>query len=234
MGQIIALALLAGPPPQSLLIDEAQARIDKGTRTAQLKGARLLLKAHEAGPQTFEGVVAASHAWFLRSVWAKTPQRREQAATRGVRYARRLIETWPKRAEGYYWAAVNLGMKARAMGITATISEGIPKQIESFALEALQRNRALYAGATQRLLGRFYYLLPWPLKKLERSIKLLEEAHEADPAHPSTQYYLAEALLEKDEADRRAVALLERCANGRRIGDPEAIPGCRRRLAALN
>ncbi|MFT7626049.1 MAG: hypothetical protein ACI9WU_005242 [Myxococcota bacterium] len=225
--------LLTSAPDPGALLQRADVLIEKGTRASQLKGAKMLLATHKVRPGEVTTMSAVARAWFLRALWSKDLQRKERASNRGIRASRALVKAFPDRAEGYYWASINYGMKAQAVGVVRAVSEGLANRIEKNGLRALKRNPRLYGGAVQRMLGRYYYLVPWPMQKLERSLTLLEQSYKADPKHPATQLYLAEVLLASGH-DKRALGLLRTCSTARNHTDPEAIPTCRQRLLDMN
>jgi len=60
-------------------------------------------------------------------------------------------------------------------------------------------------------LGRFWHLLPWPLKSRKKSLKYFEEHQKYFPNDPQGQVYYAELLIEKRKK-KQARTLLEKAA----------------------
>ena len=228
LSQPVALA-----PPEDVgqLLAEADRQIQMGQRAPALLGARLLLRAHELGPDRLDTTAGVARAWFMRAYWSEKRAQVMSCTRRGLKWARRAAEKWPMEAEGFYWAAANYGLLAQATGILQAVNEGLATRIEKMGTAALKRNPELYDGAVQRLLGRYYQMLPWPLKKLDRAIELLEVAHRANPAHVAGNQYLGEALAEKGQKNR-ARALFQKCAEGGGP-NPHAPKICAEQLRAL-
>ena len=227
----VAHTPMADPPAteSSALLARARPLLVSHSRTRQLAGTKLLKQAYEGSPGRLETVVGMAQAYFVRAYWAESrPAKQRRLAKKGVQWAKRAVSRWPQRAEGYYWAAANFGMVATASGVLAAVQQGLAGKIEQSGLAALKRNPTLYRGAVPRLLGRYYQMLPWPLKRPKRALELLEEAHRLDPDHVAGQQYLAEGLHDSG-ARARARALFERCSRGK--GPARDAPSiCRDRL----
>ncbi|MFT7623320.1 MAG: hypothetical protein ACI9WU_002503, partial [Myxococcota bacterium] len=135
------------------------------------------------------------------------------------------------RAEGYYWIAANNGALAKHIGVIEAVSQGLGGTIERAALKALELDRTLYGGSVLRLLGRYYTLIPWPLRNTDKAVKLLTEAHELMPANMAGVQFLAEALTLSGDKDK-ARPLYALCAKTDGV-DPEGAEICKRGLADL-
>lgn len=212
-------------------MQRAHTQLDRPSRAEQMRGARMLLKAHELAPEQLETMAGMAEAYFVRAFWEEERAKVVRYARKGEGWARKVIAQWPSRAEGYYWAAANIGVRARAAGIMEAINGGLAGKIERMGLRALERDPDLYQGAIQRLLGRYYTKLPWPLTKADRAVALLEEAHRHDPAHVNGMLYLGEALVLTGQ-EERARALFASCSTGTGP-DPEAPRICREHLQSL-
>ncbi len=226
---MLALVAPAAPPPDAqALLDRAAPLFEAHSRKLQLKGARMLRKAHKRDPEHLETMCGMSRAFFARSHWSNDRDKKRRLARKGVRWAERVIKRWPDRAEGYYWAALNLGLLAQSSGLLAAVQQGFAQRIQKNGLAALARNPALYGGATQRMLGRYYFVVPWPLRNRKRALELLEDGHRRRPTNVAGQRYLAEALWDAGQK-KRATALFKRCAKGGG-GNRDAPEACRAQL----
>lgn len=228
---VLAVSSVApsGPPPAvQALLDRAGILFEAHSKKQQFEGSRLLRQAHKRAPDHLVTMAGMAQACFARSHWGDKPDKRRKFARLGIRWAKRVIKRWPDRAEGYYWAALNFGLLAKSSGVLVAVQEGLAGQIERNGLAALKRNPTLYRGGTQRLLGRYYFKVPWPLRDRKRALTLLEEGHRLGPDNVAGQRYLAEALWSSGKR-KRATALFRRCAKGGG-GNRDAPGACRDRL----
>lgn len=129
---------------------------------------------------------------------------RKRALEDGVAAARRVIVLAPKRPEGHFWLAANMGALAESHGLRQGLRyRGAIKE----ALETvLSIDPAFMQGSADRALGRWYYKVP----RLFGGDRRKSEAHLRQAlAHNEdsiiTRLFLAETLIaldRKDEAQR--------------------------------
>ncbi len=117
------------------------------------------------------------------------------------RYAQRVLQMDPGRAEGHYWHGLFLLRKAQKQGgISAyfIVKEGIKE------LEKVRKTMPRYdhAGAS-RVLGLLYCLAPrWsPFGDLNKSIELEKEAARLAPDYILNRVYLAEAYHKRGDKE---------------------------------
>lgn len=191
-------------------LKEGRKRLSHRNSRKRQEGFQMLFKAYKMAPNEFKTLLGASEACFARANWSKKKSDIARWGRKGWHYSKKVMKRWPKRAEGYYWSSINLGQYARGGGVWVALSKGLAGKIERLALASLRRNPKLYKGAAQRVLGRYYYSLPWPMRKLKKSRKYLEAAHRIAPNHPGGQLFLGETLW-KLGYKKRALKLFGRC-----------------------
>src|SRR5262245_55170705 len=113
--------------------------------------------------------------------------------------ARRLR---PDRVEGHYFYAISVGEYANTIGIMQALTDGIAGKFETAPPRAKEINRDYYNGAPPTVLGRYYYMLPWPKRDLDLSRRYLEEAVARHPNALIARDYLAETYHELDEPEK--------------------------------
>lgn len=178
----------------------------------RVRGAYMLLKAYDSTPLRFKTLIAACKATNRLAADSADKQDIKRWGQKGWDLAKILIRRWPQRAEGYFWTAINLGQYARGGGVWVAMTQGLAGKIEKNAKESLKRDRKLYRGGAQRILGRFYYSVPWPLRKLKKSESYLREAMRLAPKDAGGIMFLGDtlwALGQKAEARK----LYQRCAS---------------------
>lgn len=237
-GRLIALALATLLASPTALAEDWKALLERGekltlspTPKVQLRGARMTAKAYKLAPDEIEATAGMCHALFLRSFFTKERKKAEKYARKAVSLARKMIKRWPKRAEGYYWMASSTGLLVRIIGVLDAVSQGLATRVEKAGLKALELDRTLYKGAVPRLLGRYYYLVPWPMKDLDKAVDLLADAYKQDPANVTGMRYLGEAWEAKGDKTK-ARNFFGKCARIKGV-DPEAAPFCKERLSEL-
>lgn len=103
-------------------------------------------------------------AWKLARVdyWigghAAQESARRAAFERGVDAATRAVSLDPKRPEGYFWRAGNMGALAESFGITQGLK--YRGRIKTDLETVLEMNAAWQQGSADRALGRWYAKVP--------------------------------------------------------------------------
>ncbi len=177
-----------------------------------------------AKPDSFEAHYQLSRFYYWQATLLSGAAR-EEVARKGWDQAEACKALDPSRVEGWYWAAINIGAYANGAGIMASVKQGLGEELEANARKAAAIDAAHDHGGPNRVLGRFFYKLPWPLQDLDQASSLLEEANKSD-ATCINLVFLAEVYIAQDQDDK-ARALLERAAamDPKESPDP---PGTRR------
>lgn len=176
------------------------------TRAAVLWQQRLA-----AHPDDLDAAVKLARAQY----WLGTNGPGDQAARRraleaGMATARGLIARTPRRPEGHFWLAANMGALAESHGLRQGIRyRGAIRD----ALETvLAIDPGFQDGSADRALGRWYLKVPGLFGGSKRkSEEHLRKALAYNPDSVITRLFLAETLLEldrKDEARRELEAAL--------------------------
>jgi tetratricopeptide (TPR) repeat protein len=129
---------------------------------------------------------------------------------KGMEYAEKAIAMNPLRVEGHFWYGCSVATYSDGAGIIDTIREGTKKTQKAF--ETAYALDKMYEDASPVLaLGRFWSVLPWPLKDKKKAVVYLEEYHAYFPDNPEGLVYLAEAYLDVKEKGK-ARQLLKKAA----------------------
>jgi hypothetical protein len=223
----MALGLAGSAQGDDANIDELVARMDRLWVERHRPGAMhdmisLGMVALAIDPGSYAAQWRTSRAAF----WvARTQSNRVVKGAMAVRakdLAERAVTLAPQRAEGHYFSAVALGEYATTTGIVRAVREGLAGKIETAALKAYEIDRDFDDGAPIAVLGRFYFVLPWPKRDLAKSRRFLEELRARHPETLTGRYYLAETYhaLGEEDAARRELDFVMRAANV--TDDPDA------------
>jgi tetratricopeptide (TPR) repeat protein len=124
-------------------------------------------------------------------------------------YGIRAAEIDPSAVHGHYWSMACIGIHSEAVGIINAVRNGLAGKYEDAGERAMAIDPNYDTGGPLRALGRFYDLLPWPLRDEDKAYDYLRRAVAVGPEHARNLFFLAELELREDnEAEGRA--LLER------------------------
>lgn len=101
-------------------------------------------------------------------------------------------------------------MYANAIGVAQAFVRRVGPDFERAMRRAYEIDRHFDDGSPMVALGRYYYELPWPLRDLEQSMRLLEEATASHPESTRAHLYLAETYhaLNRPLDARRELAMV--------------------------
>ena len=194
---ILLLALLQTPDPDLLYRDRAT--VGNAVQAAAIWEQRL-----EGNPKDFESAWKLARACYW--LGSRAPQvERRMYLERGVDVSRRASTLEPKRPEGYFWLAANMGTLAESFGLRQGLRYRGPIRE---ALEiVLKLDPAFKGGSADRALGRWYFKVPGLFGgSNERSVEHLRRSLTYNSGSTVSHYFLAETLL---DMDRRAEARAE-------------------------
>jgi hypothetical protein len=134
------------------------------------------------------------------------PERERKALLeQGVAVARTAAALEPKRPEGHFWIAANMGALAESFGLR----QGLKYRgaIKEALLTVLKIDPAFQRGSADRALGRWYFRVPGLFGGSSRkSEEHLRRSLTYHPESTISRFFLAETLL---GMDRRAEAVQE-------------------------
>jgi len=152
----------------------------------------------------------------------------------GRHYAKLLIRKQPRKAEGYYWLALNqcgLCENMRLRGALAAVPD-IVKNLRS----ALAIDPTYDQGGPPRVLGRILAQAPgWPISvgDLKESLSMLLLAVKIAPENSTNHLYLAETLNELGEGREACLELDRALAANCHATSPEGLSEDHRQATKL-
>jgi hypothetical protein len=175
-------------------------------------------------PDGFEIEWRMARAHFWVAYEQNNRVTKKALAGKAADWAGRARAHRPDRVEGHYFYAVSLGVYADCIGAVQAVMEGIAGRFETAAMHAYQIDRDFEHGAPLIVLGRYYYMLPWPKRDLERSRRYLEAAAARHPRALIARVYLAETYYELDEPAKARAELEFTLANEPATGSERDRP----------
>jgi hypothetical protein len=203
---LTAFVILAAPPvihaqpagaadPDALYAERTD--LAKGRQAADIWDQRL-----KANPKDFESAWKLARALYWLGGHGEEARRRQDLEN-GVTAGQAAIALEPKRAEGHFWTAANMGALAESYGLRQGIK--YRKPIKAELEETLRLDPAFQAGSADRALGRWYYRVPGLFGGSNaKSEEHLRKSLTYDPNSTASHFFLAETLLDMGrKADAR-------------------------------
>ncbi len=132
---------------------------------------------------------------------------------KGMAYAEKAIELEPKKADGYYWYGMNVGIYADSVSILTALKEGLKDKTQNSFETAYKIDKYYEDAGPMAALGRFWYVLPWPLNDEDKSMDYFREYQKTEffgtEDNVQVNVYFAELLMESSKTEKEAKALLE-------------------------
>jgi hypothetical protein len=169
----------------------------------------MFAKALEGNPASYEAAwkAARSYREFANDTKKKnTPDWKavcKEYGRLGMKYGEKAIALNGTGVEGNCWYGFSVGNYADSVSVLTALKEGLKDKTQSSFEKAYQANKMYYDGGPIKALGRFWFVLPWPLQDKKLSQQYLREFQKSFPNDPEGQVYLAELLMKtggKDEA----------------------------------
>jgi tetratricopeptide (TPR) repeat protein len=112
----------------------------------------------KTNPKDFESAYKLSRARYWLGTNGLPDAERKAALEAGIAAARVAMALDPKRPEGHFWMAANMGALAESFGLRQGIK--YRGQIKDALLTTLKIDPAFLDGSADRALGRWYYKVP--------------------------------------------------------------------------
>lgn len=216
---LAARAALAAAQADPDALYRDRERLASARRAAEIWATRLA-----ADPTDFESAWKLARARYWLGTNGVPAAERRAALEQGIAAARQAAAIEPKRPEGHFWAAANMGALAESSGLR----QGI--RYRGAIRESLEKVLALdpgfQRGSADRALGRWYYKVPGLFGgSKKKSEEHLRKALTYNAQSVITRLFLAETLI---ALDRRDEARRELEAAIAAPEDPEWAPEDRR------
>jgi tetratricopeptide (TPR) repeat protein len=182
----------------------------------------LTLKAVEQNPGSFEASwkCARAHREYANQAkrrdladWKKTCA--EHGKT-GMQYAQKAIDLQPDKPDGYYYYGVSVGTYSDGVSIVTALADGLKDKTQSSFEKAYAIDKSYKQGGPILSLGRFWSVLPWPLRDRQKGLDYFREYQKAGyfDSNLEAHLFLSELLIKMggDENKREARGYLEKAA----------------------
>ncbi|HDP24524.1 MAG TPA: tetratricopeptide repeat protein [Deltaproteobacteria bacterium] len=213
----LSVLLFAPLPLIAQDLSQADALFDTGSIENLKQSAELYVKALEANPSSYEAAWKASRSYREYANTAKQLNVDgweaicKEYGKLGMNYGERAIELNPDAIDGYFWYGCSVGNYSDGVSILTALKEGLKNKTQESFEKSYELDKMYVDGGPMKALGRFWFVLPWPLAKKDLALDFLREFQQSFPDDPEGQVFLAEVLIDKKEKEE-ARALLEKTA----------------------
>ena len=116
----------------------------------------------------------------------------------GMQYAQKAIELKPQRPDGHYYYGLNVGIYSDGVSILTALSEGLKGKTQEAFEKTYEINKMYKEGGPMLSLGRFWAVLPWPLRDRKKSISYYREYQDTNffATNTEAQLFVAELLIQ--------------------------------------
>jgi tetratricopeptide (TPR) repeat protein len=168
------------------------------------KSIDLYIKAVEQDPNDYEAAwkCARAHREYADKAkkkgvegWKKICAQYGKA---GMQYAQKAIETKSQRPDGHYFYGLNVGIYSDGVSIFTALKEGLKDKTQKSFEKTYEINKMYKEGGPMLSLGRFWAVLPWPLRDREKSLAYYREYQQTQyfATNTEAQLFLAELLIQ--------------------------------------
>lgn len=222
---LYSLGVLLCIATQSALAQSKYEEADRLFSTGELENYRKAgeLYAHslEQTPKDFEAAWKAARAYREYAQNSKEQELTDwksicqKYGKLGMEFGEKAIGLNPEAIEGHFWYGCSVGNYSDGVSIVTALREGLKNKTQLGLEKSYEIDRQYKDGGPIKALGRFWFVLPWPLTDKEKSLKYLREHQQLFPEDEEGQVFLAEVLINRKET-AQAKELLEKAAKSDR------------------
>jgi hypothetical protein len=134
----------------------------------------------------------------------------------GMQAAQKAIELKPEQPDGHYYYGVNVGIYSDGVSILTALAEGLKDKTQGSFEKAYALDKTYKQGGPMLSLGRFWSVLPWPMRDRQKGLDYFREYQKAGyfEANIEAHLFLAELLIQMggDENKKEARDYLNKAA----------------------
>jgi tetratricopeptide (TPR) repeat protein len=212
--------------PVGLLAADYVAEADKAYARGGLDGYKLAIELYEKAvaenPDSYEANWKCARAYREYGNEAKSEKIEgwkdicAKYGKNGMQYAQKAAELEPNKADGHYYYGLNVGIYSDGVSIFTALSEGLKDKTQTSFEKAYEVDKMYKEAGPMLSLGRFWAVLPWPMRDREKSLQYYREyqATKYFADNLEAHFYVGEVLYQigGDKNKAEAKGLLEKAA----------------------
>jgi hypothetical protein len=127
---------------------------------------------------------------------------------KGMETGQKAIDLEPNKPEGHYYYGLSVGVYADGVSILTALKEGLKGKTQTSFEKVYEIDKMWNEAGAMVALGRFWMVLPWPMKDKKASLKYLREYQTTEffNVGPEGPIYLAELLIKIGGKENKAEA----------------------------
>ena len=213
----VCIAFLILLPLSSMAADyvaEADTLFDQGGLENYKQAADLYLKAVNENPDDYEAAWKCARAHREYGDEAKKQNVAgwkdicAEYGKKGMQFAEKAIALEPERPEGHYYYGLSVGVYSDGVSVFTALKEGLKDKTQSSFEKTYAINKMYKEGGPMISLGRFWAVLPWPMRDRKKSLEYYREYQQTQwfATNTEAQLFLAELLIQMGGKDKKAEA----------------------------
>jgi tetratricopeptide (TPR) repeat protein len=203
-------------------IAQGNALYDKGKSNYESykQSGEMFVKALETNPASYEAAWKAARSYREYANESKkknTPDWKvicKEYGKLGMKFGEKAIALNGSGAEGNFWYGCSVGNYSDAVSIFTALKEGLKDKTQSSCEKSYKANKMYFDGGPMKALGRFWFVLPWPLQDKKLSLQYLREFQKSFPNDVEGQVYLAETLANTGDKEEAKTLLQKASGSG--------------------
>ncbi|MGD8493296.1 MAG: hypothetical protein PVH44_06785, partial [Desulfobacterales bacterium] len=183
---------------------QADRIFDQGGLENYKKSIDVYIKAVEKQPDDYEAAwkCARAHREYADEAKKKGIEGWQDICAEygkaGMQYAQKAIELKPQRPDGHYYYGLNVGIYSDGVSVFTALKEGLKDKTQKSFEETYEINKMYNDGGPMLSLGRFWAVLPWPMRDRKKSLAYYREYQQTEyfATNTEAQLFLAELLIQ--------------------------------------
>ncbi len=201
---IFGLMLLPTPLMAEDFVTQADQIFNQGGFDNYKKAIVLYQKALSENPDSYEANWKAARAFREYGHKAKS-QKIEgwkkicaEYGKTGMKFAKKAVELEPGKPDGHYYYGLSVGIYSDGVSIFTALSEGLKDKTQSSFEKTYDIDNMYKKAGPMLSLGRFWAVLPWPLRDRKKALKYYREyqATEFFETNMEAHVYIGELLIQ--------------------------------------
>ena len=185
-------------------VAEGDKLFDQGGLANFKQAIELYQKALAENPNSYEANWKCARAYREYGDTAKTEKVdgwKDICAKYGkadMNYAQKATELEPEKPDGYYYYGLNVGIYSDGVSIFTALSEGLKDKTQKSFEKTYDIDKMYKEGGPMIALGRFWQVLPWPMRDRKKSLKYYREYQDTKyfADNIEVHVYLGELLIQ--------------------------------------
>jgi tetratricopeptide (TPR) repeat protein len=214
---VLCIALIAVFSVDATAADyivEADTLFDRGGLENYKQAIGLYLKALNVNPDSYEANWKCARAHREYGDGARKTKLQDwedicaEYGKKGMQYAARAIEIAPDRPDGHYFYGLSVGVYSDGVSILTALGEGLKDKTQSSFEKTYDIDKMYNNGGPMLSLGRFWAVLPWPMRDRKKSLRYYREYQQTEwfATNTEAQLFLAELLIHMGGKDNKVEA----------------------------